>query len=193
VGAELSGEEAEFLDRARQLYEKRLGLGVAREQARKDLPLSTYTEAYWKIDLHNLFHFLELRMDAHAQWEIRQYAETIGREIVRPLVPLAWEAFEDYRLGAISLSRLEQEVIARLVARGRLPVAEAEFVAAGDPSWAGLERSRERDECRAKLVRLGIVAGETQGAAGNPPLAPGEGPGERSRDKTEKPRGRRSP
>ena len=66
VGAELSGEEAEFLGRARQLYEKRLGLGVAREQARKDLPLSTYTEAYWKIDLHNLFHFLELRMDARA-------------------------------------------------------------------------------------------------------------------------------
>ena len=168
VGAELSGEEAEFLGRARQLYEKRLGLGVAREQARKDLPLSTYTEAYWKIDLHNLFHFLELRMDARAQWEIRQYAETIGREIVRPLVPLAWEAFEDYRLGAISLSRLEQEAAARLAARGRLPVGEAEFLAAGDPSWAGLECSRERDECRAKLVRLGIVAAAAEDEADSP-------------------------
>ena len=88
VGEELSDEEGEFLRRARELYEKRLALGVAREQARKDLPLSTYTEAYWKIDLHNLFHFLELRTDAHAQWEIRQYAETIGREI-RPSAPAA--------------------------------------------------------------------------------------------------------
>ena len=124
------------------MYEKRLELGVAREQARKDLPLSTYTEAYWKIDLHNLFHFLQLRMDAHAQWEIRQYAETIGREIVRPLVPLAWEAFEDYRLAAMSLSRLEQEVIARLAASGRVPAGEAEFRAAGDASWAGRSESR---------------------------------------------------
>ena len=54
---------------------------LAREQARKDLPLSTYTEAYWKVNLHNLLHFLELRMDEHAQWEIRQYALTIGHQI----------------------------------------------------------------------------------------------------------------
>ena len=57
---------------------------MAREQARKDLPLSTYTEAYWKIDLYNLLHFLSLRMDAHAQQEIRDYASAIGEQIVAP-------------------------------------------------------------------------------------------------------------
>ena len=90
---------------------------MAREQARKDLPLSTYTEAYWKVDLHNLLHFLSLRMDAHAQWEIREYASTIGNEIVKPLFPLVWEAFVDYRLEGMSLSRLEREVIGRLMRR----------------------------------------------------------------------------
>jgi thymidylate synthase (FAD) len=160
LGGELSAGEAEFLTQARQLYEKRLALGVAREQARKDLPLSTYTEAYWKIDLHNLLHFLELRMDPRAQWEIRQYARTIGEEIVRPLVPLVWEAFEDYRLQAMQLSRLEQGVVARLVAAGRVPASASDFLAAGDPSWATAERCRERDECREKLLRLGILKGE---------------------------------
>ena len=111
LGEELTTEEAELLHHARAVYLKRLDQGVAREQARKDLPLSTYTEAYWKIDLHNLLHFLELRMDAHAQLEIRRYAETMGREIVAPLLPLVWEAFVDYRVGGMSLTRLEQEVV----------------------------------------------------------------------------------
>ena len=66
IGTRLSGAEAGFAPRPRGLPE-RIEVGVAREQARKDLPLSTYTEAYWKIDLHNLFHFLRLRMDAHAR------------------------------------------------------------------------------------------------------------------------------
>ncbi|MCR4413739.1 MAG: FAD-dependent thymidylate synthase, partial [Thermoguttaceae bacterium] len=143
-------------EHARRVYQDRLEKGVAREQARKDLPLSTYTEAYWKIDLHNLLHFLQLRMDEHAQWEIRQYATTIGREIVRPLFPLVWEAFEDYRLAAIHLSRLDREVIRRLAEAGRLPASEADFLAAQDPSWSGLARCRERDECRAKLGALGL-------------------------------------
>ena len=153
----MTAEEAAFQQQARAVYQKRLEQGVAREQARKDLPLATYTEAYWKIDLHNLLHFLELRMDAHAQLEIRQYAETMGHEIVAPLLPLVWEAFLDYRVEGMSLTRLEQAVIARLVAAGKVPADEAAFLAAGDPSWAGLARCRERDECREKLVRLGIV------------------------------------
>jgi thymidylate synthase (FAD) len=159
AGAELSAAEAELQERVRDEYRHRLAAGVAREQARKDLPLSTYTEAYWKADLHNLLHFLELRMSPVAQWEIRQYAETIAAEIVRPLFPLVWEAFVDYRLEAVRLSRLDREVIARLAAGGRLPAAEEQFLAAGDPSWAGLARCRERDECRAKLVRLGLLRG----------------------------------
>lgn len=77
----------------RKVYEGRLKAGVAREQARKDLSLSTCTEAYWKIDLHNLLHFLQLRMDAHAQQEIREYANVIGYKIVSQWCPLTWEAF----------------------------------------------------------------------------------------------------
>lgn len=75
---------------ARRVYERRLELGVAREQARKDLPLSTYTEAYWKIDLHNLLHFLKLRCNSHAQYEIRQYAQSIVT-LIRPKFPLIME------------------------------------------------------------------------------------------------------
>lgn len=157
VGEVLSAEEVELQEHARRVYQRRLAQGVAREQARKDLPLSTYTEAYWKIDLHNLLHFLELRMDEHAQWEIRQYARTIGYQIVRPLFPLVWEAFEDYRLGAMRLSRLEREVIGRLARAGALPASEADFLAAQDPSWAGQQPCRERDECRQKLVALGLL------------------------------------
>jgi thymidylate synthase (FAD) len=160
LGQTLSAEEAEFHDRARRLYESRIEQGVAREQARKDLPLATYTEAYWKIDLHNLLHFLALRMDAHAQEEIRHYAETIGRQIVEPLFPLVWEAFVDYRLEAMHLTRLDREVIARLVrhlSQSGHPATEEDFLAAQDPTWQGMTRNRERDECRAKLVRLGLL------------------------------------
>lgn len=157
AGAELTASEAELQDHARRVYQRRLELGVAREQARKDLPLSTYTEAYWKIDLHNLLHFLQLRMEQHAQWEIRQYARTIGHEVVRPLFPLVWEAFVDYRLESRELSRLEREVIARLCTAGKVPASEEDFLAAQDPSWAGLARCRERDECREKLIELGIL------------------------------------
>ena len=145
--------------RARAVYRGRLERGVAREQARKDLPLSTYTEAYWKIDLHNLLHFLELRMDFHAQLEIRQYAETMGREIVGRLLPLVWEAFLDYRLEGMALTRLEQAVIKRLVSVGQVPAEETAFLAAGDPAWSGPAHCRERDECREKLIRLGIING----------------------------------
>ncbi len=134
---------------------------MAREQARKDLPLSTYTEAYWKVDLHNLLHFLALRMDTHAQQEIRLYATAIGERIVRPLFPLVWEAFVDYRLEGMFLSRLERELLARLMARlaesGRGGATEEDFLAVQDPSWVDLARCRERDECREKLIRLGVL------------------------------------
>jgi thymidylate synthase (FAD) len=161
VGENLTAAEAEFQAVARRLYEDRIALGVAREQARKDLPLSTYTEAYWKIDLHNLLHFLALRMDEHAQFEIRSYAQTLGEEIVHPLFPLVWEAFVDFRLAAMYLTRLDREVIRRLLTRlgeeGRSRCTEEDFLAAQDPTWKELSRSRERDECRAKLVELGVL------------------------------------
>ncbi|MCP5063714.1 MAG: FAD-dependent thymidylate synthase, partial [Ignavibacteriae bacterium] len=76
IGKELTDEETALHENIWNIYNSRIEKGVAREQARKDLPLSTYTEAYWKIDLHNLFHFLRLRMDSHAQLEIREFAQT---------------------------------------------------------------------------------------------------------------------
>ena len=161
-GQGLSAAEGEFQDAARRLYQERIDAGVAREQARKDLPLSTYTEAYWKIDLHNLLHFLALRMDEHAQQEIRDYAVTIGGEIVKPLFPLVWEAFVDYRVGGMYLTRLDRETITRLVHRcteGGLPASEEDFLAVQEPSWQALKRSRERDECREKLRSLGLLGG----------------------------------
>lgn len=85
---------------------------VAREVGRAVLPVNYYTEWYWKIDLHNLLHFLALRLDAHAQYEIRVYAEAMA-SFVRDWVPTAWEAFEDYRLGSFTLSKQMIEVLRR--------------------------------------------------------------------------------
>ena len=164
VGEDLSASEQKLHEDSRRLYERRIELGVAREQARKDLPLSTYTEAYWKIDLHNLLHFLALRMDSHAQWEIRQYATALGEGIVRPLFPLVWEAFVDFRQEGMFLSRQDRDVVRRLLARlatsGRSQATDEDFLAVQDASWRELERSRERDECRAKLVELGFLMAE---------------------------------
>jgi thymidylate synthase (FAD) len=86
------------------------GLGLSRELARTVLPVSNYTECYWKIDLHNFFHFCRLRMDSHAQQEIRDYAKVMY-EMVKPEVPIASEAFEDYSLNSVSLSRMEVDVL----------------------------------------------------------------------------------
>ena len=157
TGAELSRREGELQKLAREVYEERLERGIAKEQARKDLPLSTYTEVYWKIDLHNLLHFLSLRMDAHAQQEIREYATLIGEEIVRRWCPLAWEAFVDYRMEAMTLTRIERDLIARLTAGdgpGATRIAEeAGMLRRGK---TGLLRNRERQEMEEKLGRLGL-------------------------------------
>ncbi|MCL6284455.1 FAD-dependent thymidylate synthase [Ruegeria sp. 2012CJ41-6] len=88
--------------------------GLARELARMNLPANVYTQWYWKVDLHNLFHFLRLRADAHAQYEIRVYAETMCN-IVADWVPFAYKAFEDYRLGAASLSAQMVNCVQRML------------------------------------------------------------------------------
>jgi thymidylate synthase (FAD) len=161
AGTILSSEELKFHRHANEVYLGRIRQGIAREQARKDIPLCTYTEATWKIDLHNLLHFLTLRMDDHAQLEIRKYAEIIGHEIIKPLFPLTWEAFEDYRLGAIQLTRLDIEMINTLEAfRSKTigaKITEEHFLDQQHTQWKELERCRERDECFEKLVRLGII------------------------------------
>ena len=114
-GAELTNQEFELHKLTRDVYQKRIDAGVAREQARKDLPLSTYTEAYWKIDLHNLLHFLELRMELNAQLEIRQYAEVICNEIVKRWCPVTWQAFWDYRMNSMAFSGLEIKIITAML------------------------------------------------------------------------------
>ena len=98
-------------------YEEMLGeqTGLARELARMNLTLNTYTQWYWKTDLHNLFHFLRLRADSHAQYEIRVYAEAM-METVKAWVPLSYNAFCDYRLGAVTFSAKMMAVLRRLLA-----------------------------------------------------------------------------
>jgi thymidylate synthase (FAD) len=160
AGAALSAEEDALQRRAREVYARRIAVGVAREQARKDLPLATYTEAYWKIDLHNLLHFLDLRMDAHAQQEIRAYATLIGEQIVARWVPVAWEAFLDYRRHAVRLSRVETSIVSAL-AGGRPDAAQtlaAEHGLLPRNEAGGLRPNRERAELEEKLALLGLTA-----------------------------------
>jgi thymidylate synthase (FAD) len=101
----LDAVEAHYAD-----YQKMLDKGVSRELARIGLPLNIYTEWYWKIDLHNLLHFLSLRMDSHAQQEIQDYANAMFK-LIQPIVPVAAQAYLDYYLGSMKLSRLEIEAI----------------------------------------------------------------------------------
>lgn len=157
IGSKLSERENELQNFAREIYQERLSLGVAREQARKDLPLSTYTEAYWKIDLQNLLHFLALRMESHAQFEIRSYANVIGNEIVYRWCPVAWEAFQDYRMNALSFSKQEIEVLGRIYAGDN----ENAVKLADQFGWLKIIDNRfskniERMEFEEKLDRLGI-------------------------------------
>ena len=99
-------------------------LGLARELARTLLPLSSYTEFYWKIDLHNLLHFLRLRADSHAQYEIRCYAEII-LDILKKWVPFTYEAFMNYRKGAISVSKTNAELIRRMLKGEKISMEES--------------------------------------------------------------------
>ena len=98
------------LEKSFEVYDKLLEDGCCREQARGTLPQSTFTEFYWKINLHNLMHYLHLRMDAHAQQEIRAYAEAIFK-LVEPLVPITMKAFTDFRINAVFLSGPEIEAL----------------------------------------------------------------------------------
>jgi len=88
--------------------------GLARELARMNLPMNIYTQWYWKVDLHNLMHFLRLRADSHAQYEIRVYAEAIAA-VVADWVPFAYKAFEDYRMGGATLSATALDCVRRMV------------------------------------------------------------------------------
>ncbi|WCR57880.1 FAD-dependent thymidylate synthase [Wolbachia endosymbiont of Ctenocephalides felis wCfeJ] len=95
-------------------YEKFVEQGLAREIARTNLTLNYYTQFYWKVDLHNLLHFLKLRADKHAQYEIRVYAEVM-LDIIKKWVPIAYSAFVEYCLKSVCISRTGLEVVRRLI------------------------------------------------------------------------------
>jgi thymidylate synthase (FAD) len=110
VGSNLLAKQKASCDLAFHVYDELIAKGVSRELARAHLPQNTFTEFYWKINLHNLLHFLQLRMDDHAQKEIRDLARQTY-ELIKPVCPVTCEAFEDFRVGSMTLSRLEVDAI----------------------------------------------------------------------------------
>lgn len=138
IGAECTDAFIDAADFCLAAYKSALSRGVAYEQARQILPLGTYTAAFWKIDLHNLLHFLRLRMAPDAQQEIREYANAI-HDLVAPLFLFTFEAFMDYRLDAIQLTGVE-------------------IAAIKNNDWQGVQilNKREREEYLVKLQRLGF-------------------------------------
>ena len=129
-----------------------VGENVARELARIDLPLSTYTQWYWKIDLHNLLHFLTLRVDDHAQWEIREYGRVIAG-MVKRVAPLSYEAWVDYQVMGDKLSHGEIQALSRLVAADGDGLAARDGSSLSNADLAGLGLSgREIRELKEKLA-----------------------------------------
>lgn len=182
-GEYLTARQGELQAHAREVYDERLKFGVAFEVARKDLPLATYTELYWKCDLNNIFRFLSLRTHSHAQAEIRAYADAMC-DLLKPHFPFCFEAFDDFdmRRGGLLLSRLEVDMIrgmlGEMLASPAYPAAladratareQAELAARHEPAqWAEFEqwqkdqgrktvRVGERDEALVKLRRLGLL------------------------------------
>jgi thymidylate synthase (FAD) len=141
VGEDCTLDFVNAADACKGAYQSLLRRGVAREQARSVLQLANYTEAYWKIDLHNLMHFLRLRMAPDAQQEIREFAIAIY-DLIEPLFPLTMQAFRHYRLGAMQLTALDIQAICIR-------------------DWTGetIEDARERREYLQKLEALKLGRG----------------------------------
>jgi thymidylate synthase (FAD) len=157
-GAILTHGEHQLHEHAKAEYNARLAAGVAREQARKDLPLSTYTEAYWKIDLHNLLHFLSILMNSTARLEIRSYANVIGYEILSNWLPSVWEAFIDYRLNAMPLTSMDISLIqAHFIGDTKTIIDLAAGFGWMERNEEGvLKNHRERIEFESKLRHFGL-------------------------------------
>lgn len=142
--ATTAGAFLNYLKDAEGLYAKYLKLteqGVSRELARMGLPVNVYTEWYWKCDLHNILRFLSLRLDAHAQSEIRVYAQAMAA-LLEPLVPVTMEAFRDYEVESVRLTRAEVQAI-RAHSGGKAPPIEG-------------SNTREQAEWSAKRAALGL-------------------------------------
>jgi thymidylate synthase (FAD) len=140
-----------YLGEMEAAYQKYLSLtdkGVSRELARIGLPVNIYTEWYWKCDLHNTLRFLSLRLDPHAQSEIRDYARAMAA-LIEPLVPVTMEAFRDYELESLHLTKLEIEALRR-------------HLAGGDGALRS-DNQRECSEWNAKRDRLGLIPPEKRG------------------------------
>jgi thymidylate synthase (FAD) len=130
-------------DLAFHTYEELIRKGVSRELARTHLPQSTMTEFYWKIDLHNLLHFLRLRIDDHAQKEIRDIAQQVY-DLIKPLCPMTCEAFEDFRIGSVTFSRVELNALKDII---KDPMSA---------SWRNISGKGENNEFKEKLKLLDI-------------------------------------
>lgn len=138
-----NGQQNSFSD-----YNSLLEENLSRELARINLPLSLYTQWYWKTDLHNLLHFLKLRLDHHAQFEIRVYAEVISG-IIKKIVPVTWDAFNDYVLNSLTFSKTELILFSKLF--------NNEFI---ESMFDGLDLSvYEKNEFLEKLEKLKKISG----------------------------------
>ncbi len=171
---ELIDSETEHDRRCYELYQKRIAAGMARELARDVLPLNLYTSWYWKNDMWNTMNFLRLRMDSHAQYEIRELAGAMY-QIIQPLFPDCMEAFDDYvnMDNVVRLTRLDKTIVSAITAAHHWSEDQAdageikqrwqqvEQIAAGF-GWlerkedGSLRENRERAECEAKLAQLGL-------------------------------------
>lgn len=134
-----------FMDISKLTYEAYQDMnsaGIARELARGILPVNLYTEWYWKNDLHNIFHFLHLRMDSHAQYEIRVFANAMA-EYVKRVAPVAYEAFEDYIVKGLRFSGIEQDIFSKKLSKGIIADLNEDIVYR---ILATLHASKSRDE-----------------------------------------------
>jgi thymidylate synthase (FAD) len=153
ASTEFSRYLSSFCSEAYSKYQELLDKGVSRELARISLPVNLYTEWYWKIDLHNLLHFLALRCDSHAQYEIRVFADAM-LELIKPIVPISIEAWEDYsdHRGSIKLTKLEVEAIKSTFNDLKAINPEAFSSLTSIQS----ENKREQQEWESKASRLGL-------------------------------------
>ncbi len=138
----------EISDKSYAIYSELNDAGIARELARAVLPVNIYTEWYWKNDLHNILHFLSLRMDPHAQYEIRVYAEAMA-EIVKKIAPFAYEAFQDYVVGGMRFSSVEQARLSEQLPEGIIDDLLSDTVYS---IVATLHRNKPRDDDELYLL-----------------------------------------
>ncbi|MFZ5890958.1 MAG: FAD-dependent thymidylate synthase [Myxococcota bacterium] len=159
----------EIRRQSRETYEWMVGEQMARELARIDLPLSTYTQWYWKIDLHNLLHFLRLRVDSHAQWEIQEFGRVMAGMLKR-IAPLSYEAWIDYDVCGARLSRMELDAIRRLVSLegSSLSARNGERLDEAGLETLGLAR-REVREFLSKLASTAVPDFELDLSRSEPP------------------------